>query len=171
MPHRTPTALVLAALLAAPAAAQTAPVVDPAWLVVDSAARSVSFDVIAGLTTANGSLNFNGFKGGALTLVVPKGWTVVLRYTNRDRNLPHSVQVIPAQGAPPMGPGTTAFPGAASTDLAAGVPSTHPMEPIRFVASTPGEYRIFCAVPGHGMAGMWIRLRVADGGVPTVLAQ
>ncbi|HEX7919281.1 MAG TPA: sulfocyanin-like copper-binding protein, partial [Gemmatimonadales bacterium] len=95
-----------------------------------------------------------------LTLIVPRGWRVTLNFSNRDKNLPHSAQVISGQGAVPMGPGTAAFPGATSTDPGTGVPATAPMEPLRFLAATAGEYRIFCAVPGHGMAGMWMRLKV-----------
>ena len=162
MPFRTFGSLGLLLLIAAPAAAQTtpAPRPDPAWMTVDTAAHAVTFELIAGMTTANGSLNFNGSKGGALTLVVPREWRVTLNFVNRDKNLPHSAQVISGQGAVPMGPGTTAFPGAVSTEPGTGVPATAPMEPLRFVAGTAGEYRIFCAVPGHGMAGMWIRLKV-----------
>ncbi|HWA40904.1 MAG TPA: sulfocyanin-like copper-binding protein [Gemmatimonadales bacterium] len=149
-------------LIAAPVAGQATPTPrpDPAWMTVDSAQRSVTFELIAGMTTANGSLNFNGQKGGALTFVVPWGWRVTLDFVNRDKNLPHSAQVISGQGAVPMGPGTPAFPGASSSEPATGVPATAPMEPIRFVAATAGEYRIFCAVPGHGMAGMWVSLKV-----------
>jgi uncharacterized cupredoxin-like copper-binding protein len=29
------------------------------------------------------------------------------------------------------------------------------------VANKAGAYMIFCAVPGHGLAGMWIRLKVS----------
>jgi hypothetical protein len=85
---------------------------------------------------------------------------VTLDFVNRDKNLPHSAQVIGGTGAVPMGPATPAFPGASSADPGTGIPATAPMEPIRFVAGTAGEYRIFCAVPGHGMAGMWIKLKV-----------
>lgn len=154
--------LGLLVLVAAPAAGQTSPAPrpDPTWMTVDSAARSVTFELIAGMTTANGSLNFNGTKGGALTLIVPRGWRVTLDFVNRDKNLPHSAQVISGQGPLPIGPGTTSFPGASSTDPGTGVGATHPMEPIRFAATTAGEYRIFCAVPGHGMAGMWMWLKV-----------
>ena len=148
--------------LAVPLSAQAAPATrpDPAWMTVDSAGRAVSFELIAGMTTANGSLNFNGQKGGALTFVVPRGWRVTLNFVNRDKNLPHSAQVIGGAGAVPMGPGTPAFPGASSAEPGTGVPATAPMEPIRFTAATAGDYRIFCAVPGHGMAGMWIRFKV-----------
>lgn len=163
MTSRTLAALGLLLIAAAPAAGQTtpAPRPDPGWMTVDSAARRVTFELIAGMTTANGSLNFNGQKGGNLTFVVPRGWQVTLNFSNRDKNLPHSAQVVSAQGSVPMGPGTSAFPGAASTDPGTGVPATAAMEPIRFTASTAGDYRIFCAVPGHGMAGMWIKFIVS----------
>ena len=42
---------------------------------------------------------------------------------------------------------------------------------LRFVASKTGSYMIFCAVPGHGLAGMWIRFKVsATETRPTLLA-
>jgi sulfocyanin len=156
-------------LVAATASAQSpAPAATPApQMTVDSAARTVTFDLIAGATTENGSLNFNGQKAGRLIFTAPRGWTVVFEFTNRDKNLPHSAQVISAT-RPPMRAAPLAFPGATSTDADAGVASTHPMEPIRFVAATAGEYMVFCAVPGHGMAGMWVKLVVADGATPSI---
>jgi len=33
---------------------------------------------------------------------------------------------------------------------------------MRFTAQPAGEYLFFCGVPGHGLAGMWIRLRVSS---------
>ena len=33
---------------------------------------------------------------------------------------------------------------------------------LRFVANRAGSFIVFCAVPGHGAAGMWIRLVVSD---------
>src|SRR3989454_10581615 len=32
---------------------------------------------------------------------------------------------------------------------------------IRFTAQPAGDYLIFCGVPGHGAAGMWIRFQVS----------
>jgi uncharacterized cupredoxin-like copper-binding protein len=156
-------------LVAGTASAQSpAPAPAPApQMTVDSATRTVTFDLIAGATTENASLNFNGYKAGRLIFTAPRGWTVVFEFTNRDKNLPHSAQVISAT-RPPMRAAPPAFPGATSTDPEAGVASTHPMEPIRFVAATVGEFMVFCAVPGHGMAGMWVKLRVVENGVPSV---
>src|SRR2546422_10652187 len=69
--------------------------VDPAWLRTDAASKTVEFKLVAGLTEANGGMNFNGFGRGGLVLTVPRGWTVVLHFKNEDPNLPHSVEVIP----------------------------------------------------------------------------
>ena len=153
---------LLLALGSAPLAAQAAtPAVDPGWLRADTAARTTALTLVAGLTPANGGMNFNGFGGGKLTVTVPVGWTVTLHYKNQDQILPHSVEVIPADAAVPLGPVTPAFPRAATKALEQGVPPGSG-EDVRFVATKAGAYVIFCAVPGHGQAGMWIRLTVSD---------
>jgi len=150
------------ALLAAPAAAQTtpAPAIDPKWMTVDSAAKRVSFDVIAGHTALNGALNFNGFKEGELTFVVPAGWTVTMNFTNKDGNLPHSVQIIPDRQPLPLRAVEPAIPGGATKDADAGSASSAPRERFRFIAEPAGSYAVFCAVAGHGMAGMWVRMKI-----------
>src|SRR6058998_3209438 len=87
---------------AAPVAARTqggtaapAPAVDPSWLQVDTATKTVTFQLVAGLTGLNGALNFNGFRDGGLTLTVPLGWSIVMHFRNHDGMLPHSAVVIP----------------------------------------------------------------------------
>jgi len=78
--------------LAVPASAQQQRV-DPTWLTFDSAAKTVRFELIAGLTGLNGALNFNGFRDGGLTLVVPVGWKTEIAFRNHDGMLPHSAAV------------------------------------------------------------------------------
>ena len=142
--------------------AQTASArIDPAWLRADAASKTAEFKLVGGLTELNGGMNFNGFGTGKLTVTVPVGWTVTLHYKNQDQILPHSVEVIPAGTAVPLGPVTPAFPRAATKALDQGVPPGSG-EDVRFVATKAGAYVIFCAVPGHGQAGMWIRLTVSD---------
>lgn len=159
---RCGSALAAAVALASGAvAAQTAPAVDSTWLSAQPAAKTVTFNVTAGLTTANSGMNFNGFKNGGLTLTVPTGWTVVVRFTNQDPNLPHSVAVIHDAKQIPVSAGAPVFPHAATKSPEAGLPSGAHDE-FRFVAGKAGSYLIFCAVPGHGAAGMWIRLKVDD---------
>jgi hypothetical protein len=142
---------------------------DPTWLSVDPAAKIARFQLIAGLTGLNGALNFNGFRDGGLTLVIPVGWTAEIAFKNHDGMLPHSAEVISPQTPLPVQPVSSAIPRAFTLNLAAGLPPQG-TDVMRFTAQPPGEYLIFCGVPGHGAAGMWIRLRVsATAQAPTLL--
>jgi len=145
--------------LAVPASAQQQRV-DPTWLSFDTAAKTVRFQLIAGLTGLNGALNFNGFRDGELTLVAPVGWKTEIDFRNHAGMLPHSAQVIAPQTPLPTQPVGPAIPRAFTLKLAEGLPS-EATDVMRFAAEPAGEYLIFCGVPGHGAAGMWIRLRVS----------
>jgi len=142
----------------APAAAQA---IDPAWLKVDSATRTVEFQLVAGLTGLNGALNFNGFRDGGLVVAVPVGWNVVMNLTNHDGDLAHSAEIIPDVRPVPIGPVPSAFQRAYTIRLQQGLQAGEE-DDIRFVADRAGEFLIFCAVPGHGAAGMWIRFMVSS---------
>jgi hypothetical protein len=133
--------------------------IDPSWLTVDSAKKTADFQVIAGLTGLNGALNFNGFRDGGLTLTVPLNWNVVLHFLNHDGMLPHSVEVIPDQKPIPTTPVPPAFDRAATTMLQDGLMAGQ-TDVVKFLANRVGSFLLFCGVPGHGAAGMWIRLKV-----------
>jgi sulfocyanin len=145
--------------LAVPAGAQQQGV-DPTWLSFDTAAKTVRFQLIAGLTGLNGALNFNGFRDGALTLEVPVGWKTEIDFRNHDGMLPHSAEVIAPRTPLPTQPVDPAIPRAFTFKLGEGLPS-EAKDIMRFAAQPAGEYLIVCGVPGHGAAGMWIRLRVS----------
>ena len=106
-------------------------------------------------TAANGALNFNGFRDGELTLVVPVGWRTEIDFRNHDGMLRHSAVVIAPQKPLPTQPVDPAIARAFTLKLAAGLPS-EATDAMRFAAQPAGEY-----LPGHGAAGMWIRLRVS----------
>jgi sulfocyanin len=152
-----------AAAVAVRAQADTvpAPTVDPAWLQVDTATRTATFQLVAGLTGLNGALNFNGFRDGGLTLAVPVGWTVAIHFRNHDGMLPHSAEVIADTHPLPVGPVAPAFPRAFTLRLDQGLISEQ-SDDMRFIADKGGSYLIFCGVPGHGASGMWIRLEVSS---------
>jgi hypothetical protein len=156
---RLALALLLICSLAVPAQAQQQRL-DPTWLSFDPAAKTARFQLIAGLTGLNGALNFNGFRDGGLTLVIPVGWTAEISFKNHDGMLPHSAEVITPQTPLPAQPPSPAIPRAFTLKLAAGLPPGG-TDVMRFAAKPPGEYLIFCGVPGHGAAGMWIRLHVS----------
>jgi uncharacterized cupredoxin-like copper-binding protein len=155
-------------LVAARAQAQT---VDPAWMDADSAAKHVTFALVAGVPGVSGGLNFNGFTNGGLTFVVPVGWRVTFAFGNQDRSLTHSFEVITPRSPLPIQAVTPTIPGAGSKELLLGLSPDHRLEMVSFTATPPGEYLVYCAVPGHGMAGMWVRLRIdAKAGAPQLLA-
>src|SRR5712664_2999096 len=95
-----------------------------------------------------------------LVVTVPQGWNVVLHFKNQDPKLPHSVEVIPDGAALPSGPVPPAFEHATTGRLDQGFGAGQGGD-VRFVAGKAGAFVIFCAVPGHGAAGMWIRLAVS----------
>ena len=143
--------------------------IDPTWLRADAASKAVDFKLVAGLTDANGGMNFNGFGRGGLVLTVPQGWNVVLHFKNEDPNLPHSVEVIGDAAAIPVGPVPPAFEHATTGRLEQGFPAGQGTD-IRFAPAKAGSFLIFCAVPGHGAAGMWIRLAVSEAADKPALA-
>jgi len=143
-----------------PAPTTQAPPIDCSWLTVDTTTKTATFQLIGGLTGLNGALNFNGFRDGGLTLTVPLNWKVVMHFTNRDGDLPHSAEVIDSTNSMPAGPVDPSFPRAMTIRLAQGLESGQE-DDIRFVANKVGSYWIFCAVPGHGLAGMWVRFKVS----------
>src|SRR5438876_7522829 len=144
-----------------PEPAKQSPAIDCTWLTVDTTAKTATFQLTAGLTQLNGGLNFNGFNDGKLTLTVPTSWTVVIHFTNHDTNLPHSAEVVDTTKPMPAGPvEPPAFARAMTARLMHGLAGGE-SDSLRFVANKAVAYMIFCAVPGHGLAGMWLRLKVS----------
>ena len=159
-PHRVNGCIAFLVTVATGLAAQQTPQVDPTWLKSDSAASRAEFTLVAGLTPANGGMNYDGASAGELTLTVPVHWSVVLHLRNNDQVLPHSAMVIAAVSPVPVTGAKPAFPHAATRRPEDGVsPGEH--EDVQFVAGRAGSYLIYCAVPGHGAAGMWLRLDIS----------
>jgi sulfocyanin SoxE-like protein len=129
-------------------------------LKADSSTRTATFELVAGLTSLNGALNFSGFRDGGLTVTVPRGWTVVTTYRNHDGMLPHSAVVIDDVRPIPVQAPSAAFDRAFTAKLADGLPPER-TDSLRFIANRVGTFLIFCGVPGHAAAGMWIRLVVS----------
>jgi sulfocyanin len=166
--RRAPLALAGLLLALAPLAAQAQVRIDRTWLSYDSAASRLTFTLVAGLGGANGGMNFNGAVRGGIVLTVPVGWRVTVKFRNADQMQPHSAIVIPMTPQVPATAGRPAFAGAATRQVVSGTnPDGH--EDLVFTADHAGEYIIFCGVPGHGMAGMWIRMVVsAEATHPTI---
>src|SRR3989454_6284431 len=131
--------------------------IDPTWLSFNAAARTARLQLIAGLTGVNGALNFNGFSDGGLTFVVPAGWQTEIDFRNHDGMLPHSAEIITPRTPLPVQPVAPAIPRAFTLRLDEGLVS-EATDTMRFTAQPAGEYLIFCGVPGHGAAGVWVRV-------------
>jgi sulfocyanin len=155
--HFVIPALLLGAI---PLAGQSPAKVDPSWMTVRAADSTVEFRAVAGLTPANSGMNFDGAGTGGLTLTVPVGWHVILHFANNDENMPHSLIVTKFENPVPVTPSVAAFAGAASKDASQGV-GVGSKQDLRFKANQAGSYLIICGVPGHGAAGMWIKLTVS----------
>lgn len=121
--------------------------------------KTVELALVAGRTASNGSLNFNGYAMGALTVTVPVGWKVVVQYVNGSA-LRHSLAVIPYTGTQPASSPPPAFPGASTKDPVDGI-GVGKQETVTFVAGKAGTYEFLCGVLGHAQAGMWDYLVVS----------
>ncbi|HEY5939782.1 MAG TPA: sulfocyanin-like copper-binding protein [Gemmatimonadales bacterium] len=131
---------------AAPAAAQDK------GLSYDPATNTVTFELIAGPFT------FNGYRNGEGSLVVPPKANMVINFVNKD-GTPHSAIVISGEGPIPNAASDPAIPRAYTNKALEGLPQ-EAGDVMRFPMPETGTYRIFCGVPGHGLSGMWIWLKV-----------
>jgi hypothetical protein len=124
----------------------------------------VHLTLLAGLGSANGGFNFDGYGRGELQVRVPLGWRVFVDCENRGA-MRHSCAIV--QGSLAVRP---AFSGASSpqplTGLSPGAKAT-----FSFTASRTGVFRIACLVPGHEQARMWDVLEIARGGTPAILVR
>ncbi|HEU4569086.1 MAG TPA: sulfocyanin-like copper-binding protein [Gemmatimonadales bacterium] len=149
--------LPLSLLLPATAGAQGVPADTtdglPAWVAPDTAARSVTLDLVA-----EEGRRLNGHREGDIQVVVPAGWTIRLQWRNAD-SVPHGFVVQVEREKIPERAGEPAFQYAYSRSPVAGLPPGR-TDHTQFVADTPGWYWILCGVPGHAIAGEWIGLRV-----------
>src|SRR5271154_3225365 len=67
----------------------------PTWMKIDPAHKSVHYAITMAQGGNNGTLNFNGYAHGAMTITVPKGWHVSMHVVNSGAlGIPHSLEVI-----------------------------------------------------------------------------
>ncbi len=122
-------------------------------------AHTVELTIVAG-RTAGGSLDFNGYQHGAMTVTVPVGWHVIVHYSNAGA-MPHSLGVVPAgthqQAMPSAAP---AFQGAETANFSNGL-AKGAEQTLTFDATKAGTYELICGCPGHAIAGMWDTLIVS----------
>lgn len=135
---------------AGPAAAPASGAKSPlAW---DAATNTVTFALSAGV------FDFNGYTNGRATLTVPPKSNVVMNFT-QDDGTPHSAIIIDDKDPIPTMADQPAIPRAYTNKASEGLPQGA-KDVIKFTAPESGSYRIFCGVPGHGLSGMWIWMKV-----------
>jgi sulfocyanin len=156
--------LAASVLLATAAHAEEGSVPD--WVKTDASSKSVTVELTAAYDEDSGSWTFNDLANGEATLVVPEGWQVTVTMINEDADNPHSVMVIERpedEGEIPMSADEVeaAIEGGAPAAPVEGIPEGEE-ETIAFTAEPAGDYALYCGVPGHGMAGMWIGLEIDE---------
>jgi plastocyanin len=136
---------------AAPAAVPSSAGPDSV-LKYDATSNTVTFQLIAG------PFNFNGYTNGGATLTLTPKANVVINFVNKD-GTPHSAEVISGEGPIPNAAADPAIPRAYTNKVLEGLPQ-EATDVMRFTVPESGKYRIFCGVPGHGLSGMWIWMKV-----------
>jgi len=151
-PKATGDSTAAAANPAAAAPTSSATTAQGKWLKYDAASNTVTFDLTAGPFT------WNGFSSGNGTLVLPPKANVVMNFVNKD-GTPHSAEIIGGDGPIPNAAADPAIPRAYTNKVTEGLPQ-EASDVMRFTVGESGSYRIFCGVPGHGLSGMWIWMKV-----------
>ena len=150
----TLAALPVAGLGAASAHSSKA---TPTWITAKG--TTVNLTLIAGYNQNIAGFNFNGYGKGKMTVTVPTGAKVIIKFSNKA-SLPHSV-LVTAYAKRTATTFSDAFKGANSPNATAGM-TGHAVQTVTFVAAKAGTYAIVCAVPGHAAAGMWDILKVVN---------
>jgi hypothetical protein len=154
--------LLVALLVGAPtllAAQDAAEATAPAWLVSDSAARTVRLTLEVTRTPGNSSALLNGRREGAVQVVVPLGWTVNWEWRSADSTAPHSLVVMVEREKLPTEGGQPAFINAMTRMVTAGLAAGQ-VDRSTFEADQAGWYWLLCGVPSHALGGEWIGLKV-----------
>lgn len=163
-------ALVLLGATAACGSAQTTPPSPasaplpaerdtPAWLVADTAGRTVTIALQITPGSAGGPALLNGHHNGALQIVVPLGWTVQWDWRNADAASAHSLVVMAEREKLPLEGGRAAFTNALTRNVTGGLAAGQG-DRTTFTAEEAGWYWLLCGVPGHAIAGEFLGLRV-----------
>ena len=160
-PPRYRPALAGAALVLVGALVVHAEEIAPAWMTVDAATRDVRLRMVGSADGTNGTMNFNGYSQGEMSVIVPLGWTVRVHFENKGlAALPHSLVIINPVTPLPIEDGAPAFPRALTVKLVPGLLAGE-TDSFEFVANKEGRFLFFCGVTGHGVAGMWDYLIVS----------
>lgn len=144
----------------------------PSWIKNDPAAKTISMEIVADWNQIeryrkdnirHDIIDFNGYWGGNLTIVVPTGWSVKIDFINGSSNLRHSLMVtrVFAQAEMPVKLKPEDAIWGAYTDPPEGIRPTEKRQ-MSFVAQDAGSYFLACARQTHLMAGHWVSFEVRN---------
>lgn len=125
------------------------------YLNVNSSSKSVT------LTLDITGFNFDSASNGQMTVNVPEGWSVTVQCNNKS-SIPHSCAIVQSTSST-----SPVFSGAATSDPTTGL-QPNASGSFTFTASSAGQYKIGCLVPGHMSAGMWDNFNVTSSGSPSI---
>ena len=129
------------------------------WLVVDSAARTATLELVVTRKTGAPSALINGYRAGEARIVIPVGWTVRWNWRSADSTTPHSLVVMVQREKLPLEGGRPSFSNAMTRMVTEGLRPGQG-DQSTFEAEEAGWYWMMCGVPGHGRSGEWLELRV-----------
>ncbi len=137
------------------------------WLQYNVAHHQVHL-LLAASVNQFGSLAFDGYANGFLTVTIPQGWTVDATFVNNQVILKNSAMIVPILQMQKGGPFTPAFPGAFSPNPSQGV-KHGVVQHFHFVATHQGRYAVISAVPdGQSSSGMWDYILVKNVSKPSI---
>jgi Sulfocyanin (SoxE) domain len=140
----------------------------PAWMVADSAARTVNLTLQTTGSSGGPSALINGYRSGGIQIIVPLNWTVTWHWRSTDSTAPHSLVLMAEREKLPLQGDRPALQNAMTRMATAGLKPGQ-TDVTTFTAEEAGWYWLLCGVPGHAIAGEWIGVRVdPDARAPSV---
>jgi hypothetical protein len=144
----------------------------PSWIKNDPANRTVEMEIVADWNQIaryridnidHTIIDFNGYWGGNLNIVVPRGWTVKIAFINGSSSFRHSLMVtrVFAQSEMPVKLTADDALWGAYTDPPEGIGLNEERQ-MDFVAQQAGSYFLACARRTHLMDGHWVGFEVRD---------
>jgi hypothetical protein len=129
------------------------------WLVVDTAARTATLELVVSGKTGVPSALINGYRAGEARIIIPVGWTVKWNWRSDDSTTRHSLVVMVQREKLPLEGGRPSFSNAMTRMVTEGLRPGQG-DQSTFEAEEAGWYWMMCGVPGHGLNGEWLELRV-----------
>ncbi|TXR49434.1 sulfocyanin-like copper-binding protein [Phyllobacterium endophyticum] len=155
-----------------PGIAQAAEPFVPSWIKNVPAAKTVAIEIVADWNQVEryrrdnirtDIIDFNGYWGGNLTIIVPAAWSVEITFINGSLSFPHSLMVtrVYAQSEMPVKLMAKDAIWGAHTDPPEGIKYNERRQ-LNFVALQAGKYFLACARQTHLMDGHWIGFEVRN---------